>query len=86
MFSHVVAFNDVLQRKCDIYWPEVTREPVYYGDLVVEVESESIFPDYVLRVMSVKLVRIIFLCCVMKSMKNSLNEITDIILQFVQKW
>ncbi|XP_062605500.1 tyrosine-protein phosphatase 10D-like isoform X2 [Saccostrea cucullata] len=43
------------RRKCDIYWPETTREPVYYGDLVVEIESESTLPDYVLRVMSVKL-------------------------------
>ncbi|XP_062589565.1 phosphatidylinositol phosphatase PTPRQ-like isoform X2 [Saccostrea cucullata] len=43
------------RRKCDIYWPEATREPVYYGDLVVEIESESTLPDYVLRVMSVKL-------------------------------
>ncbi|XP_056016876.1 receptor-type tyrosine-protein phosphatase H-like [Ostrea edulis] len=43
------------RRKCDIYWPDTTREPVYYGDLVVEIESESTLPDYVLRVMSVKL-------------------------------
>lgn len=45
-----------LKRKCDIYWPEAAREPVYYGDLVVELESESTLPDYVLRVMSIKLV------------------------------
>ncbi|XP_062587931.1 phosphatidylinositol phosphatase PTPRQ-like [Saccostrea cucullata] len=43
------------RRKCDIYWPGTTRETVHYGDLVVETESESIFPDYILRVMSVKL-------------------------------
>uniref|UniRef100_A0A8W8J4S9 protein-tyrosine-phosphatase n=1 Tax=Magallana gigas TaxID=29159 RepID=A0A8W8J4S9_MAGGI len=43
------------RRKCDIYWPETAREPVYYGDLVVELESESTLPDYVLRVMSIKL-------------------------------
>eukprot|EP00105_Crassostrea_gigas_P037655 XP_019921803.1 PREDICTED: receptor-type tyrosine-protein phosphatase O [Crassostrea gigas] len=43
------------RRKCDIYWPEAAREPVYYGDLVVELESESTLPDYVLRVMSIKL-------------------------------
>lgn len=46
----------ILKRKCDIYWPEAAREPVYYGDLVVELESESTLPDYVLRVMSIKLV------------------------------
>ena len=39
-----------------MYWPEASREPVYYGDLIVELESESTLPDYVLRVMSVKLV------------------------------
>nr|XP_022293294.1 phosphatidylinositol phosphatase PTPRQ-like isoform X3 [Crassostrea virginica] len=43
------------RRKCDMYWPEASREPVYYGDLIVELESESTLPDYVLRVMSVKL-------------------------------
>lgn len=64
---HVDTLNDILQRKCDIYWPETTREPVYYGDLVVEIESESTLPDYVLRVMSVKLVRIIFMQCAQRS-------------------
>lgn len=49
----------MLKRKCDIYWPEASREPVYYGDLVVELESESTLPDYVLRVMSIKLVSVL---------------------------
>lgn len=49
----------ILKRKCDIYWPEAAREPVYYGDLVVELESESTLPDYVLRVMSIKLVSVL---------------------------
>ncbi|XP_061176129.1 tyrosine-protein phosphatase 10D-like [Saccostrea echinata] len=56
--SIVVMLTQLVERgrrKCDIYWPETTREPVYYGDLVVETESESTLPDYVLRVMSVKL-------------------------------
>lgn len=46
----------ILKWKCDIYWLEVVRELVYYGDFVVELELEFILLDYVFRVMFIKLV------------------------------
>ncbi|KAK3598811.1 hypothetical protein CHS0354_007413 [Potamilus streckersoni] len=40
--------------KCDKYWPDV-NEPVYYGELIVNVTSESILSDYIIRVIELKL-------------------------------
>ncbi|WAR09002.1 PTPRB-like protein, partial [Mya arenaria] len=40
--------------KCDKYWPDV-NEPVYYGDLVVSVTSESNLSDYTLRIFEIKM-------------------------------
>ncbi|KAL3882797.1 hypothetical protein ACJMK2_029104 [Sinanodonta woodiana] len=40
--------------KCDKYWPDV-KEPVYYGELVVNVTSESIIHDYVIQVIEITL-------------------------------
>ena len=40
-----------------MYWPETCHEPIYFGDLIVEMESESAMNDYTLRVMSMKLVK-----------------------------
>ncbi|XP_027007234.2 receptor-type tyrosine-protein phosphatase beta isoform X1 [Tachysurus fulvidraco] len=34
--------------KCDQYWP-ADREPLYYGDLVVHMLSESILPEWTIR-------------------------------------
>ncbi|XP_026182331.1 receptor-type tyrosine-protein phosphatase beta-like [Mastacembelus armatus] len=34
--------------KCDQYWP-VDREPLYYGDLVVQMLSESVLPEWTIR-------------------------------------
>ncbi|XP_062374632.1 receptor-type tyrosine-protein phosphatase beta [Sardina pilchardus] len=34
--------------KCDHYWPQ-NREPLYYGDLVVQVLSESVLPEWTIR-------------------------------------
>lgn len=44
------------QRKCECYWPECVKEPVYYGDLSIEIENESHLPEYVLRTITVTLV------------------------------
>ncbi|CAC5413564.1 PTPRB [Mytilus coruscus] len=41
------------KRKCECYWPECVKEPVYYGDLSIEIENESHLPEYVLRTISV---------------------------------
>lgn len=38
----------VIQVKCDQYWP-ADREPLYYGDLVVHMLSESILPEWTIR-------------------------------------
>ncbi|XP_030645845.1 receptor-type tyrosine-protein phosphatase beta [Chanos chanos] len=34
--------------KCDHYWP-FDREPLYYGDLVVHMVSESVLPEWTIR-------------------------------------
>ncbi|XP_061631134.1 receptor-type tyrosine-protein phosphatase beta-like isoform X2 [Phyllopteryx taeniolatus] len=34
--------------KCDRYWP-ADREPLYYGDLIVRVTSESTLPEWTIR-------------------------------------
>lgn len=38
----------VLQVKCDQYWP-ADREPLYYGDLVIQMLSESVLPEWTIR-------------------------------------
>ncbi|KAK3598813.1 hypothetical protein CHS0354_007415 [Potamilus streckersoni] len=40
--------------KCDKYWPDV-NEPVYHGELIVNVSSESILGDYIIRVIQLRL-------------------------------
>uniref|UniRef100_A0A673A5V4 protein-tyrosine-phosphatase n=1 Tax=Sphaeramia orbicularis TaxID=375764 RepID=A0A673A5V4_9TELE len=34
--------------KCDQYWP-ADREPLYYGDLVIQMVSESVLPEWTIR-------------------------------------
>ncbi|XP_028305294.1 receptor-type tyrosine-protein phosphatase beta [Gouania willdenowi] len=34
--------------KCDQYWP-ANREPLYYGDLVIQMLSESVLPEWTIR-------------------------------------
>ncbi|KAG7218588.1 hypothetical protein INR49_019404 [Caranx melampygus] len=34
--------------KCDQYWPS-DREPLYYGDLVIQMLSESVLPEWTIR-------------------------------------
>ncbi|KAM9705755.1 receptor-type tyrosine-protein phosphatase beta isoform 1-T2 [Menidia menidia] len=34
--------------KCDQYWP-ADREPLYYGDLVIQMMSESVLPEWTIR-------------------------------------
>uniref|UniRef100_A0AAQ5ZPN6 protein-tyrosine-phosphatase n=1 Tax=Amphiprion ocellaris TaxID=80972 RepID=A0AAQ5ZPN6_AMPOC len=34
--------------KCDQYWP-ADREPLYYGDLVIQMLSESVLPEWTIR-------------------------------------
>ncbi|XP_037109357.1 receptor-type tyrosine-protein phosphatase beta-like isoform X4 [Syngnathus acus] len=38
--------------KCDRYWPP-EREPLYYGDLIVHMTSESVLPEWTIREFSV---------------------------------
>ena len=42
----------------DQYWPEQVQESVHYGDLEVNMLSESVLSGYITRVMEVKLVSI----------------------------
>ncbi|XP_060599175.1 tyrosine-protein phosphatase 10D-like [Ruditapes philippinarum] len=41
------------RRKCDKYWPDL-GEPVFYGDLVVSLQSESNMSDYIIKIFEVK--------------------------------
>nr|XP_055049169.1 receptor-type tyrosine-protein phosphatase beta-like isoform X1 [Misgurnus anguillicaudatus] len=34
--------------KCDYYWP-FDQEPLYYGDLIVQMQSESVLPEWTIR-------------------------------------
>lgn len=58
-FKRFNLYYFILKWKCDIYWLEVVRELVYYGDFVVELEFEFILLDYVFRVMFIKLVSVL---------------------------
>ncbi|KAK7480743.1 hypothetical protein BaRGS_00028004, partial [Batillaria attramentaria] len=40
--------------KCEKYWPE-EGESVYHGDLCVHVRSQSVLPDYIIRVIDINL-------------------------------
>lgn len=40
--------------KCEKYWPE-EGESVYHGDLCVQVRSQSVLPDYIIRVIDITL-------------------------------
>ncbi|XP_053398379.1 receptor-type tyrosine-protein phosphatase O-like [Mercenaria mercenaria] len=42
------------RHKCDKYWPNL-GEPVFYGDLVVSLQSESALSDYIIKIFEVKL-------------------------------
>lgn len=37
-----------LQVKCDHYWP-LDQDSLYYGDLIVEMLSESVLPEWTIR-------------------------------------
>lgn len=36
------------QVKCDRYWP-VDQDALYYGDLIVQMQSESVLPEWTIR-------------------------------------
>uniref|UniRef100_A0A3Q1GFQ5 protein-tyrosine-phosphatase n=1 Tax=Acanthochromis polyacanthus TaxID=80966 RepID=A0A3Q1GFQ5_9TELE len=38
--------------KCDHYWP-FDQEPLYYGDLIVQMVSESVLPEWTIREFSI---------------------------------
>ncbi|KAK3564823.1 hypothetical protein QTP86_027966, partial [Hemibagrus guttatus] len=37
-----------IQVKCDHYWP-FDQDPLYYGDLIVRMQSESVLPEWTIR-------------------------------------
>uniref|UniRef100_A0A8C4R8J1 protein-tyrosine-phosphatase n=1 Tax=Eptatretus burgeri TaxID=7764 RepID=A0A8C4R8J1_EPTBU len=48
---HVVMLTQCVERgrvKCDHYWP-FDQDPIFYGDLVVQMLSESVLPEWTLR-------------------------------------
>jgi hypothetical protein len=46
-----------LQKKCEQYWPNDINESLFYGYIVVQLESVSHLPDYILRTFVLRLVR-----------------------------
>lgn len=42
------CLSGFMQVKCDQYWP-MEREPLYYGDLVVHMLSESVLSEWTIR-------------------------------------
>lgn len=53
-FQFIVS-RDIFQDKCGKYWPD-QDEPVFYGNIVVSVISESNMTDYIVKIFEVKLV------------------------------
>ncbi|XP_075900111.1 receptor-type tyrosine-protein phosphatase beta [Nelusetta ayraudi] len=49
--NNVVMVTQCVEKgrvKCDQYWP-ADREPLYYGELVVQMLSESVLPEWTIR-------------------------------------
>ncbi|XP_053398122.1 receptor-type tyrosine-protein phosphatase O-like [Mercenaria mercenaria] len=42
------------RQKCDKYWPD-RGEPLFYGDLIVSLQSESNLSDYIIKLFEVKM-------------------------------
>lgn len=45
-----------IQVKCDHYWP-FDQDPLYYGDLIVQMLSESVLPEWTIREFNIYSVR-----------------------------
>nr|XP_015208256.1 PREDICTED: receptor-type tyrosine-protein phosphatase beta [Lepisosteus oculatus] len=48
---NIVMVTQCLEKgrvKCDHYWP-FDQDPLYYGDLVVQMQSESVLPEWTIR-------------------------------------
>lgn len=41
-----------VQVKCDHYWP-FDQDPLYYGDLIIQMLSESVLPEWTIREFSI---------------------------------
>ncbi|XP_076077866.1 uncharacterized protein LOC143048207 isoform X2 [Mytilus galloprovincialis] len=54
--SIIVMLTQCVERgrkKCEQYWP-MLNESLYYGDIVVQLDSESHLPDFILRTFSLR--------------------------------
>ena len=41
------------QSKCEKYWPDQVQEPVFAGELVINMRSESALSDHFIRIIEV---------------------------------
>ncbi|KAL4233516.1 hypothetical protein ACF0H5_008197 [Mactra antiquata] len=74
------------RHKCDKYWPDVS-EPVYYGDLVVSVSSESNVSENTIRIIEVKLkddVKKVYQFCYLKWPDMGCPDTPDLLIDFVK--
>ncbi|XP_052089209.1 receptor-type tyrosine-protein phosphatase beta-like [Mytilus californianus] len=56
--SIIVMLTQLMERgrkKCELYWPEDTKEKRFFGDIIVEVESDSFLPEYALRIIVLRM-------------------------------
>jgi hypothetical protein len=53
----IYFFYFFLQKKCEQYWPNDINESLFYDDIVVQMESGSHLPDFILRTFILRLVR-----------------------------
>ncbi|KAL4641461.1 receptor-type tyrosine-protein phosphatase beta-like [Arapaima gigas] len=54
--QNVVMVTQCLEKgrvKCDHYWP-FDQDPLYYGDLVVQMQSESVLPEWTIREFNIR--------------------------------
>ena len=45
----------------DPYWPDEVQGPVYYGEIIVRLQSESVMTDHVIRKIEIQLVSLILI-------------------------
>ena len=54
-----MLFKTPFQNKCEKYWPHEENVTVRYGNFDVKLNKEEIWPDFCIRSMTVKKVRIL---------------------------
>ncbi|GAB6023847.1 hypothetical protein CHUAL_008588 [Chamberlinius hualienensis] len=54
----IVMLTQCVERgkiKCEQYWPSDSQQTAYYGDLAITIKSESVLPEFTLRIFDLQL-------------------------------